>query len=368
MPRLGNNQLDHLATLAGQKYHLPPSLIRAVIQQESGGDPGAGSPVGAQGLMQLMPATARGLGVTDTNDPGQNVDAGARYLKSQLQKFGSIPLALAAYNAGPGAVSKYGGVPPYAETQNYVKNVQALEAQYQNLGSGDTGGADIPAGPMGPIGQQPSASVPGLQGPVGQQSNPLQGAIDMFQHPSVLASQLQKIGGGAAKIGHSLESPLALPTRITQPSAPPEQVDPDHPINNTKFQVDGGTSPNAGPVINLARQYLGTKYVWGGETPKGFDCSGFVKYVYGKMGVDLPRTTYEQAHVGQEVDPHHLAPGDILFFEPTKKGPGHEGMYVGHGQFIHAPHTGDVVKISNFKDYQNEFVTARRPSSQDGKK
>lgn len=223
MPRLGNAQLDRLATLAGKKYGLPPSLIRAVIQQESGGDPNIGSGAGAQGLMQLMPGTARGLGVTDVHNPLQNVMGGAKYLKSQLQQFGSIPLALAAYNAGPGAVSKYSGVPPYAETQNYVKNVQALEDQYSNLGGG--GGSDIQPPTMPAVGQPVSApGAPGAQSPI---ANPLQGAIDALQHPSMLASQLQKIGGASARIGKSLESPLMLPTRITNPQPAPGPQNPD---------------------------------------------------------------------------------------------------------------------------------------------
>lgn len=114
-----------LASSAEAKYGLPAGLISAVMQQESGGSATARSGKGASGLMQLMPATARSLGVKNINDPAENVDAGARYLAEQLKKFGSVPLALAAYNAGPGAVSKYGGVPPYKETQQYVSKIMA---------------------------------------------------------------------------------------------------------------------------------------------------------------------------------------------------------------------------------------------------
>jgi len=117
--------IDALVSYAASKYGVPENLLRAVVQHESGGNPRAVSPAGAMGLMQLMPETAQTLGVSDPFDPAQNIDAGARYLRQQFDRFGDWTLALAAYNAGPGAVEAYGGVPPYQETQNYVKNVLA---------------------------------------------------------------------------------------------------------------------------------------------------------------------------------------------------------------------------------------------------
>jgi len=111
---------------AASKYGVPANLLSAVAQQESGFNPKAVSPAGAQGLMQLMPATARGLGVTNAFDPAQAVDGAARMLRNLTNRFGSTELALAAYNAGPGAVLKYDGIPPYPETQRYVRNVLSL--------------------------------------------------------------------------------------------------------------------------------------------------------------------------------------------------------------------------------------------------
>ena len=120
-------QLDRLVSIASSAHGLSPALIRAVITVESGGDPSAISGAGAMGLMQLMPDTARAYGVADAFEPSQNVDGGCAYLHDLLGRYrGDLTLALAAYNAGPGAVAKYGGVPPYAETQAYVRNVTAL--------------------------------------------------------------------------------------------------------------------------------------------------------------------------------------------------------------------------------------------------
>jgi peptidoglycan DL-endopeptidase CwlO len=117
--------LAPLFLASAARYGLSPQLLAAVGKVESGFNPNAVSPAGAQGLMQLMPSTAASLGV-DPHDPAQAIDGAARLLSQNLARFGSVPLAVAAYNAGSGAVQTYGGVPPFPETQTYVQRVMSL--------------------------------------------------------------------------------------------------------------------------------------------------------------------------------------------------------------------------------------------------
>jgi cell wall-associated NlpC family hydrolase len=132
-----------------------------------------------------------------------------------------------------------------------------------------------------------------------------------------------------------------VPTTSASPVAPPPVAPPS---------THGG-------VVGVAMQYLGVPYVWGGASPSGFDCSGFVMYVYAQVGVSLPHSSYAQYGYGSAVSMSQLQPGDLVFFD----GLGHVGIYVGGGSFIHAPHTGDVVKISSLTGwYASTFVGGRR--------
>jgi peptidoglycan DL-endopeptidase CwlO len=147
----------------------------------------------------------------------------------------------------------------------------------------------------------------------------------------------------AAQQASQRQATLAPTVPVSAPAAPPSTA-PAPP-------------PTHGGVVGIAMHYLGTPYVWGGASPSGFDCSGFVMYVFAQVGVSLPHSSYAQYGYGSPVSRGDLQPGDLVFFD----GLGHVGIYVGGGSFIHAPHTGDVVKISSMTGwYASTFVGGRR--------
>ena len=303
---------DAMIVEAAQANNVPPALVKAVARAESGFDPNAVSRAGAQGLMQLMPTTAAGLGVTDPFDPRQNLMGGAKFLRGLLDRFnGDTSKALAGYNAGPGAVEKYGGIPPFAETQAYVPKVLGFVEAYGGL---QATGAPA-AQPMAATGAISSTGIP-----AGYALVPLS------------ALGLQAPGATTALV------PTATTTTTLAPST------------------------RGGQALGVARQYLGTPYRWGGESPAtGFDCSGLMQYAFKQLGVDIPRVSQDQFKSGQQVPRESLQPGDLVFF--SKAGDVHHvGMYVGDGKFLHAPRTGDVVKISSLSEphYAAQYCGARR--------
>jgi len=132
---------------------------------------------------------------------------------------------------------------------------------------------------------------------------------------------------------------------------------PTVPVDTTTPSIPTAPPATHGGVVGVAMRYLGTPYVWGGASPSGFDCSGLVMYAFAQIGISLPHSSYAQYGYGTPVSRGDLQPGDIVFFD----GLGHVGIYVGGGSFIHAPHTGDVVKISSMSGwYAATYVGARR--------
>jgi cell wall-associated NlpC family hydrolase len=160
----------------------------------------------------------------------------------------------------------------------------------------------------------------------------------------------------AAEAAQQRQLQAAAHARVaSQPASPPVSG-----VGVVASTPEGSTvaPPNVhGGVVGIAMHYLGVPYVWGGASPSGFDCSGLVMYVYAQIGVSLPHSSYAQVGMGTPVSMGQLQPGDLVFFT----GASHEGIYIGGGQFIHAPHTGDVVKISSLSGYYSSaFYAARR--------
>lgn len=209
--------------------------------------------------------------------------------------------------------------------------------------SGYGGGANLRKTYSLVSGQPVAATTAGLAAPTS--------ALDRAPQASTGITMQEAAAGRALRIANAGTQAQA----ITQARMPLKvQADPS--------VATGGVAPTAAGVVGEAEKYLGTKYTWGGATPAtGFDCSGFLQYVWGQKGVTIPRTTQQQVKAGTQVATSNLMPGDAIFFNIPGEGPNsHVGMYIGHGQFIQAPHTGDVVKISNLSDYAALISQARR--------
>ncbi|HEU6444521.1 MAG TPA: NlpC/P60 family protein [Gaiellaceae bacterium] len=155
-----------------------------------------------------------------------------------------------------------------------------------------------------------------------------------------------------ARLAAAARARLAAPQPLI-----PDLAASSNPSAETEVALPAAPPAKYGGVVGIAMQYLGTPYVYGGSSPSGFDCSGFVMYVYAQVGVSLPHNAAMQYGYGTPVDRSQLQAGDLVFFN----GLGHNGIYIGGGQFIHSPHTGDVVKISSLSGwYSSTWVGARR--------
>lgn len=334
---------------ASQRFGIPVGLLERQIQAESGGNPHARSPVGALGMMQLMPGTARGLGVQNPMDPTENIMGGAKYLREQYNRFGNWKLALAAYNAGPGAVAKYGGVPPFAETQRYVHEI---------LSGGLPGAGAAPQD--SPTAGRSSAGLgggaPALPPAMMQANRAAASTIPNLGTADLLQSLGDPTAAHIAELQAGEGSPLSYVPKLAALS---HALAPKFTAN-LPLQANG--APGGNHIVQAAKGYLGVPYKWGGTSRQGgMDCSGFVQNVMRDVGIKIGRTTYEQVNEGQAVSIKHLQPGDLVFTEPGHAGPNHVGLYVGHGMIQQSPHTGTVNSYIPLKSFLGGgFVAARR--------
>jgi hypothetical protein len=262
---------------AGRQFNVDPKLLALVVKRESGGNPGAVSPKGAVGLAQIMPDTAREMGVTNPKDPAQNIMAGAKYLAQQLDKYKDVPLALAAYNAGPGAVDKHRGIPPYPETRGYV---QSIMTAYQGgatpaAGAGPNqqalpGMPPVPgastAAPANQSGGAQSGQLPGLPPMVG--GLPQAASADPFSALMAKAGAAPAPGRQQAQAATSTQAdPFSqLVTKANQAAAQPERREPgilDLPgaaIEPIATMATGAVGGLVGGATRLGAAALGKSY------------------------------------------------------------------------------------------------------------
>jgi len=256
----------------------------------------------------------------DWNDPVRAAQATAAFLKGQ--KYGA--------SSGIRKILSAAGLPPEQQIKAIATSGWAS--------SGYGGGTNL-LKTYGLVSGQPASTLPAQSPQVGLSTS----------LPSKPVFVHKQSGVETALDILDAKSPEAALT-LYQDSKVKVRVDP--------IVAQTGVSPNTPDVVAEIKKYLGTPYVWGGSKPGGFDCSGLLQYVWAKKGVSIPRTTYQQIKAGKQVPINNLQPGDAVFFGSARD-PHHVGMYIGHGQYVQAPHTGDVVKISNLSE-RNDFVQARR--------
>lgn len=322
------------ARKAAIRHGINPNLFVRQIGAESNFDVNAGSSAGARGIAQWMPATAREHGV-NMNDPLDQLDKAAAWMASLIKQHGGWGPALSVYNSGkPDAYLD----PHFAQgqTYNYVRKI--LGDKHPEL-NGPTGSPQTALG-LG-------AGADALQGNVtAAQDGAASIRAQARQNLSDIATGQAKATDALAKLPKLQQEGSILPSSTTVPQV-----------------ATAGSTKLERQAVTFAKKYLGYKYTWGGETPEtGFDCSGLVQYLWKTLGVNVPRTTYEQWDAGREVGIGQLKPGDAVFFtgsDPRGGRPGHEGLYIGEGKFIEAPGTGKTVRISQLAG-RSDFVGARR--------
>ena len=313
-------------------------FFAAIGGQESGGDYGAvNSRTGAAGKYQIMPSNigpwsqqylGRRISVSEFKSSPQLQEELARaVLRDYFGKYGARGAAAAWYSGNPNRADDYGSIGHGSEPSvgKYVDQVLA------RVGRG--GGSAAPSQPFAAP-QPPGA--PGLADPLPDVLGPgtVSGVDAIEVHPDQLGRTFNQ----------QSQQSSGLPT--TQPTLGGGR--------NT------GSDPTRDGIISEAMRYIGTPYVWGGTSPSGFDCSGIIKYVYGKFGIDMPRISADQARMGRRTSIDQLRPGDLVATDNSSRhaGADHIAIYIGNGQILEAPHAGANVRVRHLGANENYWGVA----------
>lgn len=305
---------------AGRRYGIDPHLLVAISGAESGfgvhaqgHNPfGWGPGIHFQNWRQAINRVAAGL-------KAGYIDKGLTTVEQIQQKWAPVNVSN----------------DPTHLNSNWAKNVKAILAE---LGGGTSAATGPATSPTGPTGRPTLTGGPDIRG--------------------FVAGEL-----GQAASGRRV-SPTQQLTDMVQliRSTPPAELHQASQQTGLQFQATGRVTELDKRAVGLVQRYLGDPYVWGGAKPGAFDCSGLLQYVWGKLGVNIPRTTYDQFRAGRAVGRNQLRPGDAVFFRGSDaRGnlPGHVGMYIGGGKFIEAPHTGAVVRVASLAG-RRDYAGARR--------
>jgi cell wall-associated NlpC family hydrolase len=300
---------------AGQRYGFDPRLLVAIS--------GAESSFGrfAQGHNPF----GWGPGIHFANW-GQAIDTVARGLKQNYLNQGLRTVEQIQGKWAPAHVAN----DPTGLNQNWTRNVRSF---LRELGGG--------GGPL-------SAS-------------PTQTRTTTTSPPTVSGPDIAGMISGQLGAGYPIKPTQQLQNMVDLIRSTPEQT-PQHATQQTGVTFEAGSSSLERKAVGLVMASRGTPYVWGGSRPGGFDCSGLLQWAWGRLGVRIPRTTYDQWRVGRAVGRNQLRPGDAVFFrgsDPRGGLPGHVGMYIGGGKFIEAPHSGATVRISTLAG-RSDYQGARR--------